>query len=55
MSFLIDRWRYLEGAQVNSLFKPNGVEVETERGAVCVVVALEIVHQHFIDFVFRSV
>lgn len=49
------RWRYLEGAQVNSLFEPNRVEVETERSAVRVVMALEIVHQHFVDFIFRPV
>lgn len=54
-SLTIARWRYLEGAQVNSLFEPNRMEVETERSAVRVVVALEIVHQHFVDFIFRPV
>lgn len=51
----IIRWRYLEGTQVNALLKPNGVEVETERCAIRVVVSPEIVHQHLVNFIFGPV
>lgn len=50
------RWRgHLESAQIDAFFKPNRMEVKTERRPIGRVVALEIVHQHLVDFILRSV
>ena len=46
---------YLESSQVDLLLEPNCVEVEAQRGPVAFVMAPEIMHQHFIDFVLRAV
>jgi hypothetical protein len=44
---------YNKGPSIEFLFKPNSMEVKSERCTVWPVMSVEVVHQHVISFFFR--
>jgi hypothetical protein len=51
----VTRWRYLEGAKVESFLEPAGVEIEAQGGSIRVEMTFKIMHEHVICLVLRTV